>query len=119
TRVLRLLMEGTRCVGVEVDGPGGRREVRAGEVIVSAGAIHSPAMLLRAGIGPADHLAKHGIPVTASRDGVGNHLLDHPMISVSAFMKRPARLAASQRRHIFLGMRWSSGIEDCPPTDMY
>jgi 5-(hydroxymethyl)furfural/furfural oxidase len=119
TRVIRLLMDGTRCTGVEVEGPGGRREISAGQVILSAGAIHSPAMLMRAGIGPAAGLKAHGIDVVADRAGVGQNLMDHPMISVSAYMKRSARLANTQRRHIFLGMRWSSGVADCSPADMY
>jgi 5-(hydroxymethyl)furfural/furfural oxidase len=119
TRVIRLLMNGPRCTGVEVEGPEGRREIRAGEVILSSGAVHSPAMLMRAGIGPGAHLQERGIAVVADRAGVGQNLMDHPMISVSAFMKRSARLSKSQRRHIFLGMRWSSGLADCPPADMY
>ncbi|MDQ2682311.1 MAG: GMC family oxidoreductase N-terminal domain-containing protein, partial [Chloroflexota bacterium] len=119
TRVLRLLMDGPRCTGVEIAGAEGTREIQAREVILSAGAIHSPAMLMRAGIGPAEHLANHGIAVTSAREGVGSNLLDHPMISVSSFMKRSARLDKVTRRHIFLGLRWSSGIEECPPTDMY
>jgi 5-(hydroxymethyl)furfural/furfural oxidase len=119
TRVIRLLMDGTRCAGVEVEGSDGRREIRAGQVILSAGAIHSPAMLMRAGIGPGEHLKERGIEVVADRAGIGQNLMDHPMISVSAFMKRPARLAKAQRRHIFLGLRWSSGVADCPPADMY
>ena len=119
TRVLRLVMDGARCVGVDVAHEGGERRIDAGQVILSAGAIHSPAMLMRAGIGPAAHLREHGISVLADRSGVGRNLMDHPMISVSAYLKRPARLPKSQRRHIFLGMRWSSGVADCPPADMY
>ncbi len=119
TRVIRLLMDGARCIGVEVEGGEGRREIRAGQVILCAGAIHSPAMLMRAGIGPGEHLRERGVGVVADRTGVGQNLMDHPMISVSAYMNRSARLAKAQRRHIFLGMRWSSGLADCPPADMY
>jgi len=119
TRVIRLLMDGARCIGVEVEGGEGRREIRAGQVILCAGAIHSPAMLMRAGIGPGEHLRERGVGVVADRTGVGLNLMDHPMISVSAYMNRSARLAKAQRRHIFLGMRWSSGLADCPPADMY
>lgn len=119
TRVTGLLFEGKRAVGVEAIGPTGAVSPRAGEVILSAGAIHSPAMLLRAGIGPGEHLRTMGIPVLADRRGVGGNLHDHPMISLSAFLRRGARLPAWQRRHIFLGMRWSSGVADCLPTDMY
>jgi 5-(hydroxymethyl)furfural/furfural oxidase len=119
TRVERLVMDGARCTGVEVVGPEGMRTINAGQVILSTGGIHSPAMLMRAGIGPAENLRSHGIDVVADRAGVGQNLMDHPMISVSAFLKRSARLRKAQRRHIFLGLRWSSGLADCPPADMY
>jgi len=60
---------------------------RANEVIVSSGAIHSPAHLLRAGIGPAGSLRDLGIEVRTNLPGVGQRLMDHPSISVSSFMK--------------------------------
>jgi 5-(hydroxymethyl)furfural/furfural oxidase len=55
----------------------------------------------------------------ADRAGVGANLHDHPMISLSAYLEAAARLPVEQRRHIFLGLRWSSGIANCLPTDMY
>lgn len=119
TRVDRVLFEERRTVGVEADGPDGRRTIRAREVVLACGSIHSPAMLMRAGIGPGEHLQELGIPVLADRPGVGRNLHDHPMISLSAFLDPAARLPPHVRRHIFLGMRWSSGVADCLPTDMY
>jgi 5-(hydroxymethyl)furfural/furfural oxidase len=119
TRVRRLLLDGARVAGVEIDVGDGRRSLAAREVILSAGSIHSPAMLLRAGIGPAAQLTAMGIPVVADRPGVGANLHDHPMISLSSFLAPGARLPKRQRRHIFLGLRWSSGMDDCLPTDMY
>ncbi|MCC6790862.1 MAG: GMC family oxidoreductase N-terminal domain-containing protein, partial [Thermomicrobiales bacterium] len=119
TRVRRLVVDGARVTGVEVDGGEGVRMLAAREVIISAGSIHSPAMLLRAGIGPAEQLRSMGIPVVADRPGVGANLHDHPMISLSSFLTPGARLSKQQRRHIFLGLRWSSGLDDCLPTDMY
>lgn len=119
TRVTRLLFDGSRCTGVEVQSATGTRTVEADEVILAAGAIHSPAMLLRGGIGPGAALQSLGVPVIADRAGVGQNLMDHPMISISAYLQRAARLDKATRRHIFLGMRWSSGLADCPPSDMY
>jgi choline dehydrogenase len=74
----RLLLEGTRCRGVEFAHDGElHRAHAAGEVVVSAGAIESPALLLRSGIGPAGDLRALGIEVTADRPGVGRNLHDH------------------------------------------
>jgi 5-(hydroxymethyl)furfural/furfural oxidase len=119
TRVESLMFEGGRCIGVRIAGVDPNREIRAGEVVLCTGAIHTPAMLMRAGIGPGDQLRELGIVIRADLQGVGQNLMDHPMISVSAFLDRRARLSKTQRRHIFLGMRWSSGVADCPPSDMY
>ncbi len=119
TTARRLILEGTRVTGIEIDRVGVVSNLSAREVIVSAGSIHSPAMLQRAGIGPAELLQSLAIPVVADRAGVGANLHDHPMISLSSFLHPAARLPLEQRRHIFLGLRWSSGIADCLPTDMY
>ncbi len=123
TQVAGLLFEGTRCVGVKalVNGKGTEFRVASGhgEVIVSSGAIHSPAHLLRAGIGPAGHLRDLGIEVTAHVPGVGQRLMDHPSCSVSSFIKPDARLNDITRRHILLALRYSSGIGDAPAGDMF
>ena len=74
----RLLLEGTRCIGVEFAHDGDLHRAHAGaEVVVSAGAIESPALLLRSGIGPADDLRALGIDVAADLPGVGLNLHDH------------------------------------------
>jgi 5-(hydroxymethyl)furfural/furfural oxidase len=92
--------------------------VEAGEVIVSSGALHSPAVLMRSGVGPAGHLRHHGIEVVADVPGVGENLTEHPHLAVGAHLKPPARLPRAMRRHIFLGVRYSSGVEGCDPGDM-
>jgi 5-(hydroxymethyl)furfural/furfural oxidase len=123
TQVSELRFEGTRCVGVTALVKGQEREFRVGEahgeVILSCGAIHSPAHLLRAGIGPAAALRDLGIEVRAALDGVGQRLMDHPSISVSSFMKPEARINGLTRRHILLALRYSSGIEGVAPGDMF
>lgn len=118
SQVSQLLLEGNRAVGVEVVTKEGSRRVEAREVIVSAGALHSPAILMRAGIGPAGHLKQQGIAVVADLPGVGENLMDHPHISVGAHLKPHARLPKGQRRHIFLGLRYSSNVEGGVPGDM-
>ena len=117
TQVDRLLFDGNRCIGVRVRGADGGREIRAREVIVSSGAIHSPVLLMRSGIGPEHELRAHGVRVVADRRGVGEHLMEHP--DFGCFLKRPARLPTDLRRQMFAGLRWSSGLEGCPPGDMY
>ena len=84
TRVLRVEFEGDRAVGVTVAG-GRRRErsIRAErEVILSAGAIQSPQLLLLSGIGPAEDLRTVGVGARHDLPGVGRNLQDHPFVSV-------------------------------------
>jgi 5-(hydroxymethyl)furfural/furfural oxidase len=119
TQVMGLLFEGTKCVGVKALVKGQPTEFRAKEVVVSSGAIHSPAHLLRAGIGPVGPLRDLGIEVRANLPGVGQRLMDHPSISVSSFMKPEARLNGLTRRHILLALRYSSEIGGAPPGDMF
>ncbi len=120
TQVMSLIFEGTRCVGIRALVKGQEQEFRGREVILCTGAIHSPAHLMRAGIGPAAHLKEHGIEVRADRPGVGQGLMDHPAISLSCFVKPEARLnRTALRRHMLVGLRFSSGIEGAPPGDMF
>jgi 5-(hydroxymethyl)furfural/furfural oxidase len=119
TQVKALLFEGTRCVGVKAQAGGLEQEFRGHEVVLCCGAIHSPAHLLRAGIGPVGHLKDLGIPVLMGLEGVGQRLMDHPSISLSSFVRRGARMNAHTRRHIQLGLRYSSGLPGVPQGDMF
>jgi 5-(hydroxymethyl)furfural/furfural oxidase len=119
TIVSGLLIEDKRVVGVKATRKGNTAEFRGSEVIVSAGALHSPAILLRTGIGPGDELSKLGIPVIADRRGVGRNLNEHPTISVSCIIARIARLPKTLRRHVLLALRYSSTARNCAPNDMY
>jgi 5-(hydroxymethyl)furfural/furfural oxidase len=119
TQVAALLFEGTRCVGVKARIDGKDAEFRGREVILSCGAIHSPAQLMRAGIGPVGQLKELGIPVVMGLEGVGQRLMDHPSISLSSFLRRSARMNAHTRRHIQLGLRYSSGLPGVPKGDMF
>ena len=119
TQVAELLFEGKRCVGVVAHVKGARQEFRAREVILSCGAIHSPAHLLRAGIGPVGHLKDLGVEVRAGLAGVGQGLMDHPSISVSAYVKPQARMNEFTRRHIHVGLRYSSKMAGMHEGDMF
>jgi choline dehydrogenase-like flavoprotein len=77
-RVARIVIEGTRAVGVEVVTSSGSEIMRAErEVLVSSGAIGSPKLLLQSGIGPAEHLKSVGVDVKHDLPGVGGNLQDH------------------------------------------
>ena len=119
TQVKELLFDGTRCVGVKAQVDGREQEFRGREVILSCGAIHSPAHLLRAGIGPVGHLKAMGIPVVMGLEGVGQRLMDHPSISLSSFIRPGARMNAHTRRHVQVGLRYSSGLSGVPAGDMF
>ena len=119
TQVKEFLFEGTRCVGVKALVNGQVQEFRGREIILSCGAIHSPAHLLRAGIGPVGQLRDMGIPVLMALEGVGQRLMDHPSISLSSFVRRGARMNEHTRRHIQMGMRYSSGMPGTPKGDMF
>ncbi|MDF1607709.1 GMC family oxidoreductase N-terminal domain-containing protein [Hoeflea sp. YIM 152468] len=119
TEMRRILFDGNRACGVEIEGPQGTRTLGAGEVIISAGALQSPAILMRAGIGPADHLSEMGIEVRADRHGVGQNLQDHPMVALAAYLPKKSRLPKSMRRHIQMGYRYSSKLAKTTAGDMF
>jgi len=119
TQVRQLLFEGTRCVGVKAQVDGRDQEFRGGEVVLSCGAIHSPAHLLRAGIGPVGHLKEMGIPILMGLEGVGQRLMDHPSIALSSFIRPGARMNEHTRRHVQVGLRYSSGLAGVPNGDMF
>ena len=119
THVTRLLMRGSLCEGVAAIGPdGAETRYHAAEVILASGALHSPAQLLRAGIGPAAELRALGIDIVADRPGVGRRLMDHPSVAVAGFIKPHARINGRTRRHLTLGLRFSSGHPGAPRGDM-
>ena len=72
-----MLFSGTRVTGVRIRHHDLQFDIEANEVIVSSGALHSPALLLHSGIGPAAHLKEHGIEVVHDLPGVGRNLADH------------------------------------------
>lgn len=116
--VARLLFDGRKCSGVEVERDGQSLRFFAGEVILSSGAIYSPAQLLRAGIGPAADLKALGIDVRVDRPGVGRGLMDHPSVGVGAFLQPAARMNADTRRHMQVGLRYTSGVSG-DASDMF
>src|SRR3954462_15423502 len=105
----RLLFDGTRCVGVEVTHDGRLERMHAAEIIVSGGTIGSPQLLLLSGIGPAEHLAEHGLAVVADLPGVGANLHDHLLSPVIFSAERevgpPAPGLPACQTHLFARSR--------------
>ncbi|MEU1984218.1 mycofactocin system GMC family oxidoreductase MftG [Nocardia sp. NPDC019395] len=89
TLVTRLRFDGTRVVGADCVSGGQLETIRADRVVLCAGAIESAALLLRSGIGPADHLAALGIPLVTPAP-VGQWVTDHPEIGIEYRHPAPA-----------------------------
>ncbi|GAB3684801.1 choline dehydrogenase [Salinisphaera aquimarina] len=107
TRQIRF--DGKRAVGVEIERRGERSTISADkEVLVCAGAINSPQLLMLSGVGPADELGKHNIPAVHTLDGVGRNLQDHLEVYVQYECKQPITLYGSQRWHNMarIGGQW-------------
>ena len=112
----RVLFDGARAVGVRVRVAGQWREICGGEVILSAGAVHSPAILLRSGVGPGDHLREIGIGVRADLP-VGEGFQDHPAVFLPIQLE-PAAEPPAGFRHTNACVRYSSGLAGAGPNDM-
>jgi len=113
--VTRLRVDGGRCMGVSYVCGGVPADVRAGgEVIVCAGAVGSPQVLMLSGIGPAGRLRTLGIEPVADIPGVGQNLQDHPL--AMACYTTPAPLTPSQYNHgevyAALRSRWAGSYPD-------
>jgi choline dehydrogenase len=112
-QVIRILIEHGRAVGVEYVQHGQSHVVRARcEVILSAGAIHSPHLLLLSGIGPADELKAHGIKPVHDAPGVGRNFNDQPGGSFEFSVRQPLSFTRALRadRFAFSMIRWGLGL---------
>ena len=109
--VQRLIMDGKRVTGVEVESGGEKFTAEGEEIILSAGAIGSPQILMLSGVGPADQLRSVGIPVIQHFPEVGQNLRDHPMIDVTWRAKEGHRFDKFGPR-IQMALRWSAEGSD-------
>ncbi|GAA1858874.1 GMC family oxidoreductase N-terminal domain-containing protein [Brevibacterium marinum] len=107
----RVLFEGTRAVGVSLLSGGDMERRYADTTVLSAGVIHSPTILLRSGIGPAQQLESLGIDVLADLP-VGQGLQDHAMVTITLPLKDSAGLTSPDDRHTNVCVRWSSAPEE-------
>ncbi len=112
----KVLFDGRRAVGVRVGIDNSWREIRGETVILSAGAVHSPAILMRSGVGPSAHLAALEIAVRADLP-VGEAFQDHPGIFMPILLHPDAR-SPDGFRHTNVCVRYSSGLAGAGPNDM-
>jgi 5-(hydroxymethyl)furfural/furfural oxidase len=109
TLVERVEFDGQRAVGVRVSTAAGKDIFQGGEVILAAGALQSPAILMRSGIGGAAEIASCGIEPLIDLPSVGGNLTEHP-IALIRFALRPEARAASLRTVPYgCGLRLTSG----------
>lgn len=118
THANRLLFDGRRCTGVETVSAGVARVHVAHHVVLAAGAIHSPALLLRSGIGPAGQLRALGLPVVCDLGGVGCNLQNHPIVYLATHLRRAGRQAPALRPHFHSALRFSSRTPGADHGDM-
>ena len=118
SEVDKVLFEGARAVGVAIRSGGQSCRVTAREVVLTCGAIHTPALLQRSGVGPGDVLQHLEVPVLAERRGVGRNLSTHPMLSINAHLRRKGRVEDTGLPPCMAVARYSSNLANCPPTDM-
>ena len=98
SHVNRISVDGRVAEGVEVFGPDGSKTIRARrEVVVCAGSVNSPQLLMLSGIGPADQLQMHGIKVVNDLQGVGRNLQDHVDCVLAYECTKPITLYADLR----------------------
>jgi len=109
----RLVMEGSRVVGVEYvrrrgSRSGGRRVAQAGEVVLCGGAINSPQLLQLSGIGPAEVLADAGVEPVVDVPGVGENLQDHLEVYLQYACTQPVSMAPylAKWRRPWIGLQW-------------
>ena len=109
TRVLRVLFEGKRAVGLEIERGGVVSTLKARrEVILCGGPIASPQLLKLSGVGPAAELSRLSIPVVADRSGVGENLQDHLEFYFQVECKEPITLYSAMKpwAKALIGARW-------------
>ena len=105
----RILFEGKRAAGVAYRRNGASKIAKArGEVVLAAGAVGSPQLLMLSGIGPAAHLAEQGIAVVLDKPGVGGNLQDH--LQLRLIVKVTGAATLNERYHSLIG-RAAMGLE--------
>ena len=116
--VERIEFDGRAARSVLIRKTSGYERVQAREIILSSGAIHSPAILMRSGVGPAMSLQALGIPILANRAGVGQRLLNHALLTLAVYLRPGSEQSKTHRAWGENCLRFSSGIPGSPASDM-
>ena len=114
----RILVRGGRACGLSLRIGQQTHELCAREIVLACGAIHSPAVLLRSGLGPAAQLQGLRIPIVRDLPGVGRNLQNHPLVPLALYLKPAGMQAAHQRQWQQNLLRYSSQFPGCADTDM-
>ena len=114
----RILFEGNRATGVRLRFGMVWEDIAAREIVLCAGAIHSPAILMRSGIGPAAALKALGITVQQDLPAVGQHLMDHPILRASIALRPEFRAHGADARHTNCCLTYSSRLAGGGERDM-
>jgi 5-(hydroxymethyl)furfural/furfural oxidase len=114
----RVLLSNRRATGVRARTSDGWTEFEAREVLLCAGAVHSPTILIRSGVGPARDV--RGLGIELVRDApVGQGLVDHSSVWLSLGLKPAARASSKDARHTNCCVRYSSGLAGAGKNDMF
>lgn len=119
TEVTRIIFSGRKATGVQFAAPSGELTLRCQEVILSAGAIGSPALLLGSGIGSGNQLRELGIEPLLDLPGVGANLQNHCIVNFATRMKPSARQARQLRTYGLACARLSSNHPQGSPGDLH
>jgi 5-(hydroxymethyl)furfural/furfural oxidase len=119
TRADRIHFDERQVRGVTVLCESGRRELLAPLIIVTAGAVQTPALLMRSGIGPAFSLAQLGIPVVADRPGVGGNFQHQASLNVAVHLKKRAMQPSTSPSQAQNCLRFSSGDHGGEDADLF
>jgi choline dehydrogenase len=114
----RVTFDGTRATGVRVRFGDVWEVIEGHEIVLSAGAIHSPTILMRSGIGPAAHLRDLGIAVLHDNPHVGQHLMDHAVLRVGLALHPSFAATDPDARHTNIAIPYSSGLGGGGRRDM-
>ncbi len=116
----RVVFEGrrARAVRVRFEGEDAWEEIAAAEIVLCAGAIHSPCILMRSGIGAAADLGALGIDVVRDAPDVGRHFMDHPIVRATLALRPEHACEGVDARHTNCCVTYSSGLGGGGERDM-